>query len=260
MAEQHNLSLFITTPSIHGSFSTEYVTTVVSIINLAGKEGIPVQWYPLAGNSILPVARNRCIHNFMQSGFSHALLLDADVGLSPKDVIDCMKSGLKFTALPYCKRTFSKDKSVQNIVKYADSGAMAFHAGMSPGAFKLSEDQESAPKEIRELGFAQADSTATGAMIINRKVFLEFQKGHPDRRYKEHYGGPDEDVFEYFRYSRDKDQYFVGEDWTFCKDWRELGGKIWLKLDAKTAHSTHFPMIWDGDLSIKMLNEGWTIE
>jgi hypothetical protein len=42
-------------------------------------------------------------------------------------------------------------------------------------------------------------------------------------------------VKNYFGYSK-KDGVFVGEDWTFCDNWKSIGGAIYLKLNAKTTH------------------------
>jgi hypothetical protein len=82
-------------------------------------------------------------------------------------------------------------------------------------------------------------------MVIKREVFEKFQQAFPGRTYNEYVDNQPVNTFEYFRYTKNENNFFVGEDYTFCNDWRSIGGEIWLKVDAETTHMTSIELRWN---------------
>jgi hypothetical protein len=49
---------------------------------------------------------------------------------------------------------------------------------------------------------------------------------------------------EYFRYGR-RENYFIGEDYNFCDEFRAIGGEVWVKVDGHTRHSASLALKYD---------------
>lgn len=191
---------------------------------------------------------------FMQSDATHLVMVDADVALGAKDIIDCIKADVDFAAIPYCIRVFSGDGrrlAAMNIAKWAPQyGAHALHVGLAPGAFELAKG-ETISEELANQGFVSAKRAGTGGFVLTRNVFEKMKKKKLAKTYHETISG-DEDVYSYFEYSKDHRGYFVGEDWTFCEKWRKMNEKIYLKINAWSVHWSNIHHLWDGQLAVAM--------
>ncbi len=238
-------SLYVVTPTLHSDLTIRYLQTILALQRECAKTGIKMGWGIVAGQSVLPQARNQTIAKFLQSGCSHVLLLDADVSVRPIDVMACILTDEKFTALPYPKRGMEMDRAARLIAAGADLGGDVVLSSLSQPAFVLSDSNEAVPEPMASLGFVQATHVGTGAMVLKREVFEDFQNHFVGRTYNEYVESNPVNSFEYFRYSRNEDNFFVGEDYTFCNEWREMGGKIWLKIDAETSHQSSIELRWN---------------
>ena len=88
-------------------------------------------------------------------------------------------------------------------------------------------DLKDCPKEPFAVDYA-----GTGFMMIDRTVLERFQAAYPERWHDE---GPVGPCFAYFdprvenfgkRDSGKDDRVYLSEDYSFCKDFRRIGGKI----------------------------------
>lgn len=238
-------SLYVVTPSLHSDLSVHYLRTILGLQRECTANGIKMAWGVVAGQSVLPQARNQTIAKFLSTGCSHVLLLDADVGVRAIDVIACLISDQEFTALPYPKRGMEMDRAAKLIAAGHELGGDVILSALSQPAFVLDGNPEAPEEPMRSLNFVRASHVGTGAMVLKREVFDKFQKAFPGRTYNEYVDSKPVNTFEYFRYTKNEDNFFVGEDYTFCNDWRSIGGEIWLKVDAETTHMSSIELRWN---------------
>lgn len=238
-------SLYVVTPSLHGDFGTHYLRTILTLQRECQRVGIKFSWGVIVGQSVLVQARNQAIKKFLATEATHTLLLDADVGLQPMDVIACLIADKPFTSLPYPKRGMEMNRAARLIAAGEDMGGDVINTALSQPAFVLSQDTTPPEEDLLALNFVRASHVGTGAMVLKREVFEKFMTEFPGRTYMEYVDNVPSKTFEFFRFSRNSDGFFVGEDYTFCNEWREMGGEIWLKIDAKTTHMSSIELEWN---------------
>jgi hypothetical protein len=247
------LSLAVYTPSLTGHFAYVYVATLIGLQRACVANGVGFSWGTVVGSSILPTARNRCCDRFMRSAATHMLFLDGDVGVDPQDILTMMALDLEFSTLPYSKRVVDWPRAVDAIQGVKNTNPQVLSSLLATPAFDLPMDQKEIPAEIAEHGFVRVNHAATGAMLLKRSVFEKINAaGLADQIVEainidpagsqgpDGYsvtGGPLNPMAEYFNYSKDSNNLFVGEDYTFCEKWRSLGGEIYMKITAKTIHT-----------------------
>lgn len=251
-AEPPMPKIYVSSPSLDGNMSWGYVKSVLDLQRTCIKWGMKFGWRVVWGNSILPLARNKIISQFMASGYDYLVMLDGDIEVDAKDVIAAVVSGKTFVGIPCSKRAMDT-KRLQEFT--LSGGPNIPHEFLSsyfcaPNFIVDEGSNKDLDEDALKLNLVRATKIGTGCVVLHRSVFEKFQEGFPGRTYLEpdtNFDGPVEDrpdieSFEYFRYSRDEKNYFIGEDYTFCNDWMSIGGEIWLKVDAVTRHygTTHF--------------------
>ena len=76
--------------------------------------------------------------------------------------------------------------------------------------------------------------------MMKRSVIQTMFNAHPELKYKNQLNlEPQYEPFMYtlFDTSLTEDGQYLSEDWTFCRRWRKLGGKIHAHNDVKLAHA-----------------------
>lgn len=254
-ASQERLpSVYVSTPSLDGNMSWGYVKTVLDIQRACMKFGIKFGWRVVWGNSILPLARNKIVSQFMATGYDFLVMIDGDIEVDAKDVIAAVLSGKQFVGIPCSKRAMDFNRLRDFTLAAGESVPPEYLSSYfcAPN-FIVNEQSTSNLDEVaKDLNLVRAEKIGTGCAILHRSVFEKFQDAFPGRVYLEPDGLGEAakknapiQSFEYFRYALDEDGFFIGEDFMFCNDWTSTGGEIWLKVDAITRHygTTHFT--WD---------------
>jgi hypothetical protein len=246
--------VYVSTPSLEGQMSWGYTKTVLDIQRACSQLGLKFGWRIVWGNSILPLARNKIVAQFMETNYDFLVMIDGDIEVQAQDVLAAVLSGKQFVGIPCSKRAMDLERLQTFTIaagdKVSPSGLSSYFAAPN---FIVNEDASKNLDEVAtDLNLVRAEKIGTGCVVLHRSVFEKLQEGFPGRVYLE----PDTDSpdpksaaplqrFEYFRYALDDEGFFIGEDYMFCNDWKSLGGEIWLKVDAVTRHYgvTHFT--WD---------------
>jgi len=246
--------IWVSTPSLDGNMSWGYTKSVLDLQRSCAKFGLKFGWRVVWGNSILPLARNRIVQQFMATNYDFLVMLDGDIEVDSKDILGAVLSGKQLVAIPCSKRAMNFERLKQfTFAAGPDVPSESLSSYFCAPNFIVGDDStENLDDAARDLNLVRAQKVGTGCLVVHRSVFEKFQDAFPERVYLE----PDMtskdpekaspiQTFEYFRYSRDEEGFFIGEDFTFCEDWRSIGGEIWLKVDAITRHYgvTHFT--WD---------------
>jgi hypothetical protein len=88
----------------------------------------------------------------------------------------------------------------------------------------------------------------TGFMLIKRRVFEKMMEEHKETKYDDDIGilSPEENVYLYNLFDTqthpgsDKRIHLLSEDYLFCKNWVDMGGKIYLEVTSPLTHTGTF--------------------
>ena len=236
IVELRKRSLFLATPMYGGICNGSYTQSMINLAIKCSQHGIDLRLYYLFNESLIPRARAYAADEFMRSGCTHFMFIDADVSFDADAVISLLAlqgddTEYDVICAPYPKKTIAWEK----IKKAVDLGQADtdpnnlenfvgdFVFNVAPGQTEIRLDQ---PVEVMESG--------TGFMMIRRKTFEEFDKAYPEMRYK-----PDHIRTDKFDGSREITMYFdcaidpvsrryLSEDYWFCQKVRAAGLHIWL--------------------------------
>lgn len=242
--ELQKKKLFLATPMYGGNCAGMFARSVADLSALCAQYKIPLQMYFLFNESLITRARNYCVDEFMRSGATHLMFIDSDIGFDPKDVLALLalqtdESEYDVIGGPYPKKCISWEKiklAVDRGVADDDPnvlekfvGDYVFNPKQGSGAIPLHK-----PVEVLEIG--------TGFMMVRRKTFEDYAKFFPDRSYRpdhvrtEHFDGTRE-IMMYFQAAIDpKSKRYLSEDYDFCYNVQNMGGKIWFCPWMKMNH------------------------
>lgn len=247
--------LFLATPMFGGNCSGLYAKACMDLAVLCARWGIDLRFYALFNESLITRARNYCVDEFMRSGFTHFLFVDADIGFNPEDVIAMLalqteESPYDIIGGPYPKKNISWEKIVAAVNKgVADKdpqildkfvGDFVFNPKAGTSQIPLGE-----PCDVLEIG--------TGYMMVRRKTFEKFAEAFPQYLYRpdhvrtEHFDGSRK-IMMYFQAEIDpKSERYLSEDYWFCQKIQELNLHTYLCPWMKTQHVG--TMIYGGSLA-----------
>ena len=238
--------LFVATPMYGGQCAGMFAKSCADLSAICTQYGIPLQFYYLFNESLIPRARNYCCDEFMRSEAQHMMFIDADIGFNPQDVIALMalqaNEEEKYDIIggPYPKKCISWEKikhAVDKGVADEDPGVLekfvgdyVFNPKGNQTSIPLSE-----PVEVLEIG--------TGFMMVSKKAMTKFYDTYkdqysykPDHVRTEHFDGSRE-ILMYFQAEIDpKSKRYLSEDYWFCQKAQEAGLKTWFCPWMKMQH------------------------
>jgi hypothetical protein len=185
--------LFVGTPMYGGQCHAEYTFSIARLSRVCAELGIGLRLHFLANESLIMRARNATVDEFLRSGDTHLLFIDADMGFDPMDAIyllamqdpDPAVDDHDVVAAPYPLKLLAWDNIAKAVKmgladtdprileKYASRIVMAPTSG---GPIVLQK-----PTEVNAAG--------TGFLMARRATFERFQAAHPGLAYT-----PDENL------------------------------------------------------------------
>lgn len=237
MSELRKNTLFIATPMYGGQCYGTFTKSIADLTAICAANGIQIALYFLSNESLITRARNYCCEAFLNSGASHLMFIDSDIGFNPHDVLALMAlsapedSEYDIIGGAYPKKCISWEKIKQavdqgraevdpnELEKYV--GDYVFNPKAGNGNFAIGE-----PAEVLEIG--------TGFMMIPRRTLEKFAKAYPDSKYR-----PDHARMAGFDGSKEIGMYFqadvcpdtkryLSEDYWFTQKAIKAGMKCWL--------------------------------
>ncbi len=201
-------SLFIAIPAYDGKVSIKLAYTLAQLMPMALRSGVSVKLGHVSGCSIITMARNMLVDQFLKTECTDLLFIDADVIAEPDHILRLMaQSGDKdITAGAYPRRR--KDKMFFMDLHYDDKGDLEFEGSMM---------------RINRVG--------TGFMLVRRHV-IEVLAAKAQKYLGQDGVGEVANVFEFTL----KEGKFVGEDYAFCDAARDEGFKVWLDVEISLPH------------------------
>ena len=202
----------IAMPCYGGMLTESTFMSFIKWANTARQLGIDWTLETMVNESLISRARNTLTAKFLeQEGSTHLFFVDADIGWEPWHLLVLINRDVDVIGGLYPMKTMP--------IKWVVNGF---------------DGAEEGPD-----GFQEVSKAGTGFLLMKRHVF-EKLKAHPAvKQYKNDIGlDPKYDAHlkTYFDTAVRQNRYY-SEDWTFCENWRDLGGKIYVDKRVLLRHS-----------------------
>jgi hypothetical protein len=200
-------------PCYGGQLTESTFMSFIKWSNTCRQLGIDWTVETMTNESLISRARNTLSAKFLATKEStHLMFIDADIGWEPWHLLALLNHDKDVIGGLYPMKTIP--------VKWCVNGI--------PGA------PDNDPN-----GLLEVTKTGTGFMLIKRHV-LEKIASHPAvKPFKNDIGldpGLDQYMKTYFDTAVRENRYY-SEDWTFCENWRDLGGQIWVDKRVLLRHT-----------------------
>jgi hypothetical protein len=209
---------FLKTTRVHicmpcyGGMLTE--STFMSYIkwsNAARQLGLDWTMETMTNESLISRARNTLTAKFLHNSDStHLMFIDADIGWEPWHLLVMLNADKDVIGGLYPMKSLP--------VKWCVNG---FEGAAEEGALQ------------------EVSKTGTGFMLIKRAVFEKLNAHPATKPFMNDIGLPAElnpFMKTYFDTAVRENRYY-SEDWTFCENWRDLGGKVWVDKRVLLKHT-----------------------
>lgn len=207
--------LAIITPCYSGVVSYRYMLSIVK--TLKDISTYEVNFWVMAGNSVLPMARNALVATAMAWGADKILMLDDDVSWEMDAIARVLAPAEHIVAGVYEKKR----------QETYDAPQMAVSA--MPDGLKVGPN-----------GLWEVDGAATGFMRIDRCVFENMKSKCVKLGSYDEPPETEAELYEYFKFGRlykDNKTFLDGEDYNFCRAARDVGYKTYVDLNIKLGHN-----------------------
>jgi hypothetical protein len=202
----------IAMPCYGGMLTESTFMSFIKWANTARQLGIDWTLETMVNESLISRARNTLTAKFLDMpDATHLFFVDADIGWEPWHLLVLLNRDVDVIGGLYPMKTMP--------IKWVVNGF---------------EGAEEGPDGLQEVSKA-----GTGFLLMKKHVF-EKMNSHPAvKQYKNDIGlDPKYDKYlkTYFDTAVRQNRYY-SEDWTFCENWRDLGGRIWVDKRVLLRHS-----------------------
>ena len=234
--EKSPYKIFVATP-VHDQCSIHYAQGLLEFQQLCFKKNVEVT-FQIMKSSLVTQGRNLCVSGFIESNCTHMLFVDSDILFNAESIFKMIERDKDVIAIPYPLKTLMWDKAFKKMqdgeIKKPDDIRKWLHT------YPMKIEN---PNDVNvERGVIEVTHSPTGCMLIKRQVFDKMIKAYPDKQIvqKTVINGKYVDkphMWNFFDTIHDpKTKTYLGEDFSFCKLWREIGGKCHAFIDDPIAH------------------------
>jgi hypothetical protein len=200
-------------PCYGGQLTESTFMSFIKWSNTCRQLGIDWTVETMTNESLISRARNTLSAKFLATPEStHLMFIDADIGWEPWHLLALLNHDKDVIGGLYPMKTIP--------VKWCVNGI--------PGA------PDNDPN-----GLLEVTKTGTGFLLIKRHV-LEKIASHPAVKPFKNDIGLDANLDQYMKTYFDtavRENRYYSEDWTFCENWRDLGGQVWVDKRVLLRHT-----------------------
>jgi len=231
-----NFQLFVATP-VHSEVSIHYTQALIEFQQMCFKKKLKVSFH-LIKSSLVTQGRNLSVAGFLESKATHLLFIDSDIYFQGKSIFSMLKADKHIISVPYPLKTLMWEKAFQK---------------MQEGRIKSPDDIRRAlhtyPMKVPDVnninlnkGVMEVTDSPTGCMLIKREVIEKMIEKYPDKEIIQktvingkYVNKPN--MWNFFDTLHDpKEKTYNGEDFAFCKLWRDIGGKCYAFVNDAIVH------------------------
>jgi len=200
-------TLFIGIPAYDGKLNIKTAFALAQLMPKAMSLGVSVILSDLSNCSIITMARNALVHEFLKTDATELLFIDADVVATADDMLRLMAQSKDITTGAYPRR--AKDQNFFADLYFDANGDLEFDGSLM-----------------------RVERAPTGFMLIQRHVIEKMVAAHPEWTYEK---SPTEKMSAVFDFAI-VDGKYVGEDYLFCDRATQMGFKVYIDVDISLPH------------------------
>jgi len=199
-------------PCYGGMLTESTFMSYIKWANTCRQLGIEWTMETMTNESLISRARNTLVAKFLSNPTStHLMFIDADIGWEPWHLLVMLNRDVDVIGGLYPMKTLP--------IKWVVNGF---------------DGAETGPDGLQEVS-----KTGTGFMLVKRHVFEKLNDHPAVKPFNNDIGLPKE-LDQYLRTYYDtavRENRYYSEDWTFCENWRDLGGKVWVDKRVLLRHT-----------------------
>ena len=199
-------------PCYGGMLTESTFMSYIKWANTCRQLGLDWTMETMTNESLISRARNTLVAKFLNNPDStHLMFIDADIGWEPWHLLVMLNRDVDVIGGLYPMKTLP--------VKWVVNGF---------------DGAETGPDGLQEVS-----KTGTGFMLVKRQVFEKLNEHPAVKPFANDIGLPkelDQHLKTYYDTAVRENRYY-SEDWTFCENWRDLGGKIWVDKRVLLRHT-----------------------
>jgi hypothetical protein len=206
--------ILVGTPMYGGQCHGAFTYSLLQLQKVLANAGHFMEFAYIGNESLITQARNELAYIFMkEESFDFLLFIDADHRFDPKGILRMIEEN-EGIICGVCPKKMMNWKMVSDAAKMGASNLEYFTGLFAVDTLEKFEINLNEKFEIKHGG--------TGIMLIKREVFEALKPSQ--NTFKSFYG--EHTTVEYFK-TYVKDGTLLSEDYAFCSEWKELGGKIY---------------------------------
>lgn len=199
-------------PCYGGMLTESTFMSYIKWANTCRQLGIDWTMETMTNESLISRARNTLVAKFLNNPEStHLMFIDADIGWEPWHLLALLNRQVDVIGGLYPMKTLP--------VKWVVNGFDGAETG--------------------DDGLQEVSKTGTGFMLVKRDVFEKLNAHPAVKPFNNDIGLPkelDQHLRTYYDTAVRENRYY-SEDWTFCENWRDIGGKIWVDKRILLRHT-----------------------
>ena len=199
-------------PCYGGMLTESCFMSYIKWANTARQLGIDWTMETMTNESLISRARNTLTAKFLDNPDStHLMFIDADIGWEPWHLLVLLNRDVDVIGGLYPMKSLP--------VKWCVNGF---------------EGAEEGPDGLQEV-----TKTGTGFLLMKRGVFEKLNSHPAVKPFNSDIGLPPE-LNKYMKTYFDtavRENRYYSEDWTFCENWRDIGGKVWVDKRVLLRHT-----------------------
>jgi hypothetical protein len=198
-------------PCYGGQLTESTFMSYIKWSNACRQLGLDWTIETMTNESLISRARNTLVAKFLNTPTStHLMFVDADIGWEPWHLLVLLNADKDVIGGLYPMKTMP--------VKWVVNG---FEGAKEEGSLQ------------------EVSKTGTGFMLIKRRVFEKLSRHPAVKSFANDIGLPrelDPHMKTYFDTAVRENRYY-SEDWTFCENWRDFGGEVWVDKRVLLKHT-----------------------
>jgi predicted metal-binding protein len=230
------ISLMLCTPC-HSDVTMHYTQGLLELQQLCFKKKIRIT-FTLLKSSLVTQGRNLCTSAFLESNCTHMLFVDSDIYFRAESIIKMLDIDKELISIPYPLKTMMWDKLYKKWNDGEVKNAGDIHRFLNTYPMKVAD----ANNITLDSGVMEVTHSPTGCMLIKRSVFDKMIEKYPDKNIvqKTVINGEYVDrphLWNFFDCIHDPEtKTYLGEDFSFCKLWKDIGGKCYVFVNDPIIH------------------------